>query len=120
MADILDRLRKLHALSKSDNPHEAALAASLVQKLMMEHHLEELDLSQDEHRPEEPIEDHGSIDPSRTGPRRIPNWQVNLADAVARSVDCRIYIRPGESIPIAIDGTEPGHVAVADLIARPA
>ena len=100
MAAILDRLRKLNALSKSDNPHEAALAASLVQKLMMEHHLQELDLSQDEHRPEEPIEDHGAIDPTRTGPRRLPTWQVNLADAVARSVDCRIYIRPGESIPI--------------------
>jgi hypothetical protein len=100
MADILDRLRKLQALSKSDNPHEAALAASLVQKLMMEHHLQEFDLSQDENRPEETIEDHGAIDPSRTGRRRLPTWQVNLADAVARSVDCRIYIKPGESIPI--------------------
>ncbi len=100
MANVLDRLRKLHALSRSDNPHEAALAAQLAQQLMIEHHLEELDLSRDEHRPEEPIEDHGSLEPERKGPRRIPGWQQHLADAVARSLDCRIYIQPGVAISI--------------------
>jgi hypothetical protein len=100
MADILDRLRKLHALSKSDNPHEAALAAQLAQQLMMQHHLEEFDLTQDQHRPQEPIQDYGSIEPERAGPRRIPGWQAGLADGVARSFDCRIYVKPGVAICI--------------------
>lgn len=33
-ARILDKLKKLLALSKSDNPHEAALALQRAQKLM--------------------------------------------------------------------------------------
>lgn len=100
MANVLDRLRKLHALSKSDNPHEAALAAQLAQQMMIEHHLEEFDLTHDAQRPEEPIEDHGSIDPTATGRRRLPGWQTHLANAVARSFDCRVYVMPAVSISI--------------------
>lgn len=101
MADVLDRLRKLLALAKSDNPHEASLAAELAQKLMVQHHLDEFALENADRPPEEPIEDQGAIEPERDGqPRRIPSWEVFLAGAVARSVDCRIYYTPGERISV--------------------
>lgn len=98
---VLDRLRKLLALAKSDNPHEAALAAELAQKLMVAHHLDEFMLEAAERPPEEPISDQGAIDPERVGEsRRIPAWEVNLAGAVARSVDCRVYYVPGARISV--------------------
>lgn len=101
MADVLDRLRKLMALSKSDNPHEASLAAEIAQKLMVQHHLDEFDLAEAERAPEEPVADQGAIEPERDGqPRRIPSWEVFLASAVSKSVDCRIYYTPGVRISV--------------------
>lgn len=101
MAAVLDRLRKLLALAKSDNPHEASLAAELAQKLMVAHHLDEFTLEAAERPPEEPIADQGAIDPERVDEaRRIPAWEVNLAGAVARSVDCRVYYVPGARISV--------------------
>ena len=44
-AKILDRIKKLLALSTSSNVNEAATAAAAVQKLMMEHRLTEADVS---------------------------------------------------------------------------
>ena len=37
--DILERIKKLMALSHSANPNEAAIALSQAQKLMMRNHL---------------------------------------------------------------------------------
>mgnify|MGYP003596235719 CR=1 FL=1 len=42
---ILEKLKKLLALSKSDNPHEAALALQRVQKLMQAYNITQTDLA---------------------------------------------------------------------------
>ena len=80
MADrdkLLDRVRKLLALTESPNVHEAALAAARAQALIDAHRLQGLlDAEEDA-----PVVD-GRSAPLESG-RRLRKWKVVLASALA-------------------------------------
>jgi hypothetical protein len=82
---ILSRVRKLLALSKSDNPHEAATAAGQAQKLLTLHGLE---ASAVEQETAETI-GHGGVVHSAS---RLEKWRIRLAAGVAVANQCRVLI----------------------------
>lgn len=92
---IISLVRKLLALSKSDNPHEASLAAEKAQTLLLKHNLE---LSHVE--TEEDSTDLIAREDFRAGDGV---WQLQLASAVAKANMCRI-VRTHERNP----STKPG------------
>lgn len=81
---ILDRVRKLLALSGSSNPHEAAVAAGAAQKLMEQHGIEAAMLDTEE----EPIKAHDGFDEGR----RVATWRSALATGVATANGCKAVI----------------------------
>jgi len=88
---VLERLRKLLALSKSSNVHEAAAAAAKAQELMLRHQLEaaELELGAE---PDAVLLD----ELERYGARRQP-WREIIARALAKANLCAIHTRRGEN-----------------------
>jgi len=81
---VLDRVRKLLALSKSANEHEAANAAAAAARLMQEYEIEEAQLRVGDPAaaPAEPIRD-GVI---QAGNRYVVTWRMNLASGIARGL----------------------------------
>lgn len=74
ISPIVDRVQKLLALSKSDNPNEAAAAAAAANKLIDQYRLSEADL-EIQGQAEEPLEeDEGYIYESG----KITRWKSNL------------------------------------------
>jgi hypothetical protein len=69
---VIEKVRKLRALSQSDNLHEAAAAASAAERLIQEHSLSEAALHVD--ASDEPV---GSDDVDLPG-AQIARWQSNL------------------------------------------
>ena len=72
---ILEKLKKLLALSKSDNPHEAALALQRAQKLMLAYNITQADLALSDI--DESISDYwaaGSVNP--------PRYMLGLLDII--------------------------------------
>ena len=60
MSDVVEKIRKLLELSKSDNEHEAASAAAMAQELMVKHAIEEEEIrGRDPKSTSEPIERFG-------------------------------------------------------------
>lgn len=76
---IVDKIRKLLALSKSDNPHEAAVALQKATQLMEEYQIKNIDLI-----PEQDVT-HSDIE-SVTGQHYI--WAKTLAFSCAKLFDC--------------------------------
>jgi hypothetical protein len=84
---IVDRIRKLLALSRSSNENEAATAAARAAELMREHQIEEAQLRvEDPSAVKEPIE-RAAIDKAT---RRI-RWKGTLAAALAKSLGCHMW-----------------------------
>ncbi|MCK4536921.1 MAG: DUF2786 domain-containing protein, partial [Desulfuromonadales bacterium] len=81
---IIDKIRKLLALSKSDNEHEAALAAARAMELLSKHNLNlnEIDL-------QDPGVKAGKAS-SKTY-ARPQLWMAHLVNAVAAAFDCSSY-----------------------------
>lgn len=87
MTAILDKIRKLRALSTSSNVHEAAAAAAAAERLIQEHNLSEAELSvdeEDEHVTYEGVADLGG---------RIATWQSNLLYHLSRAYQCSGYYK---------------------------
>lgn len=86
---LLDRIRRLLRLAASPNVHEAAVAAATAQELMARHRIEAASLETDPAA-------HGVVD-HRDSPlessKRLREWKLQLADAIARANGCRIYLR---------------------------
>lgn len=80
MSDILNKIKRLLALSESNNPHEAAVAAAEAQRLMLKHGIEMAELGQ-----KQQVETT-SID---TGQMNV--WYRVLAKHVADATFCTIY-----------------------------
>lgn len=78
--EIVDKVRKFLALSRSDNVHEAALAAERAHKLMLEHSIALSDVS--DVLPADVIEDEIS------DARMMAVWRFGLLTACARSYYC--------------------------------
>jgi hypothetical protein len=82
---IVDRVRKLLALSKSDNPHEAENAAARAQEYIERYRLEAGELEESETK-------FGVYsDPLFVG-KRIADWRVALATAIAEPNGCEVLI----------------------------
>lgn len=85
--DVIDKIRKLLALSTSSNPHEAANAAARAQELMFAHKIESADLEIAGSKQEaEPVGDHTILSARWREP-----WKGSLANAIAHSIGCRMY-----------------------------
>ena len=84
---VIDKVRKLLALSASANEFEAALAASHAHRLLAEHNLTMTDL--------EVKEAGASEDTLDLGTKAADKWARVLCTVVATSFDCRTIIRTG-------------------------
>ena len=98
-AKALDRVRKLLALSKSSNEHEAAQAAALAQRIMEEHRLSMamLDASGAGDAPmvwDDPLDSGG----------RMGTWRIRLALAVANTNGCEIISIRGGGVTLRVVG----------------
>lgn len=80
---LIDKIRKLMALSHSPNEHEAALAAARAREILDKY---DLSLTEVEMNDEEIIEHR--VD---TGTRKAPLWMGRLAVSVSRAFNCRVF-----------------------------
>lgn len=84
---IVERIRKLLALSQSANEHEAAAAAARAAELMAAHQLHAATLTQ---AAPDPI---GAHEIDRGG--HAVSWRGILANGIAQSFGCRMYWKQG-------------------------
>lgn len=85
MSSILDKIRKLLALSKSASANEAAAAAAVAQRLMQEHRIAEAELETGE--PTETAQ--LSADPIDTFGKRSVYWKEQLCGGLLRLHGCK-------------------------------
>lgn len=90
MTKIASRIRKLLALSKSSNVHEAANAAAHAQRLMDEYRLGLTDLEDDCPDPWDVVLDEDALDSGV----RFAHWKIELAIIVAEHNACRVVVVP--------------------------
>ncbi len=76
---IIERVRKLLALSNSSNEHEAALAAAHAQRLLAEHNLAMSELE---------VQEEGAGEVELEVARTVPKWLSSLFATVANAFDC--------------------------------
>lgn len=83
--EALDRVQKLLRLAKSDNPHEAANAAAMAQKIIDRHKLDVASL-----------EDTATVEPVRdeTLDSKTSSWLIRLAGTLAALNNVQHYYRP--------------------------
>lgn len=91
MKDIIDRIKKLLALSNSPNEHEAAQAASKAQELLMEHNID-LDSIRETRTQAEIAIDTEALEMTL---KRV-FWKGQLANAIAKNNFCKFWWNKGE------------------------
>ncbi len=84
---IIEKIKKLLALANSSNEHEAALAASHVQRLLSEHNLAMADIEA-VHKQEKA--DTVETDTSKS----LPKWVRHLSAGVSTAFDCQAIHHP--------------------------
>jgi uncharacterized protein DUF2786 len=84
---VIDKIRKLLALSNSSNEHEAALAASHAQRLLSEHNLAMADIEPD-NKP------HSADKVETTVSKTLPKWVRHLSAGVCTAFDCQAIHNP--------------------------
>lgn len=85
---ILERIRRLLAMSKdTSSPHEAAIAARRVRKMMDDHQVSELDVQKHTFN----TNDFGDSVYQTKNKRKVARHTSLLAIAVAKLNDCRVY-----------------------------
>lgn len=89
---ILDTVRKLLELSKSNNLNESATAFAQAQKLMSRHNITELMLAQPE-EPEEPVGKEMLF--AEQG--KLPHWMGTMAVGMAKVNQCQAYRQGGRA-----------------------
>lgn len=82
---IIERVKKLLALSTSSNPHEAATAAALANKLILQHALSQHELLGTS---ETPIYDKEPV----FSTKRVTMWKYNLLMVLAKNYGCKVII----------------------------
>jgi hypothetical protein len=88
---VIDRVRKMLAVSRSDNHHEATLAAERAAELMAEYQLTEAQLRVDDtSRAAEDIKERVTL--SDKVQRKRVAWKELIADGVAKSLGCFMYL----------------------------
>lgn len=78
-ARIIEKVRKLLALSRSSNEHEAALAAAHAQRLLAEHNLTMSELE---------VREEGAGEAELAVARTVPKWLSSLFAVIAGAFDC--------------------------------
>ncbi|MGB4598452.1 MAG: DUF2786 domain-containing protein [Trichlorobacter sp.] len=76
---VIEKVRKLLALSNSSNEHEAALAAAHAQRLLAEHNLAMSELE---------VREEGAGEAELLVARTVPKWLSALFATVANGFDC--------------------------------
>jgi len=76
---VIERVRKLLALSNSSNEHEAALAAAHAQRLLAEHNLAISELE---------MREEGAGEAELYVAKTVPKWLSSLFAVVANAFDC--------------------------------
>ena len=76
---IIERVRKLLALSNSSNEHEAALAAAHAQRLLAEHNLAMSELE---------LQEEGAGEAELVVAKTVAKWLSSLFATVANAFDC--------------------------------
>jgi hypothetical protein len=92
---VIDRVRKLLALSTSSNPHEAASAAARAQEILDRY---ELDRAMIETSPELDEGEQEPVEDTRLGgdlplfeDKALPTWKSCLAREIAEANGCKVY-----------------------------
>ncbi len=80
---VIERVRKLLALSNSSNEHEAALAAAHAQRLLAEHNLAMSELE---------MREEGAGEAELTVAKTVPKWLSSLFAVVAHTFDCMAVV----------------------------
>lgn len=90
---VIDRIVKLLKLS-TNNPsvEEAASAAAMAQRLMLEHQISQAEVEEGE---EEPTPEEIILDSVEVPGKRLATWRVNLWFAVAEGNNCKPILTPG-------------------------
>jgi hypothetical protein len=91
---VIERVRKLLALSRSANEHEAGAAAVQAARLMDEHRLEEAALRVDSDAPAEPIGEE-TIDDRHS---KKVHWMGTIAYALATTMGARHFWRGADIV----------------------
>ncbi len=98
---IIEKVRKLLALSQSDNEHEAATAAAKAQELLAEYNLSLSDI---------PADDGRCMRATKSAARtrqRLEDWAYLLAGATSVAFDCRyVHFSSGKTVFIGV-GADP-------------
>lgn len=90
---IIDRVRRLLATAQSDNPNEAALAASRAAALVAEYRLTEAVLRvEDTSRAAEPIVEGVALPAELLSAKRVA-YREAITDAVADSLGLKVWLR---------------------------
>ena len=87
---VIDKIKKLLALSRSDNEHEAALAASKAQELLDK---ENVRISEVEGVSESEISEYLVKEKGR-----FMSWEVQLFAKLAKTMDCFPYIATNRAV----------------------
>lgn len=88
LQSIIDKVKKLQSLSKSNNLNEAAAAAAAANKLIDQYRLSMIDLEFEDSSISEPIEE--DVEPVyETG--RLTQWKINLVSVLASHYGCYVY-----------------------------
>lgn len=88
LKSVIDKVKKLQSLSKSNNINEAAAATAAANKIIDQYRLLQIDLEFTNVESSEPIEEDFEF-VYETG--RITQWKVNLAMVLAQHYGCYIY-----------------------------
>ena len=107
-AKVLDKIKKLLALSTSSNVNEAATAAAAAQRLMLEHKLTEVDVSESQ--------DGQMFELSMGAAGFVSRWKFVLVTVVARAFFCEaIGLRMGARRKVRIVGQR-GDVEISSQV----
>jgi hypothetical protein len=96
---IMDKLRKLYALSKSSNPHEAAVALQRAQKLMQHHGIDQSDLELSDIS--ESISDYWPV-----GGSRPPTYMLGLLAIIRDAFAVQSVVLSGISTRVSFCGPQ--------------
>ncbi|NRT32419.1 hypothetical protein BJV38_004996 [Clostridium beijerinckii] len=100
MEDIIFKIQRLLALSKSSNENEAQNAMMMAQRLLVKYKLSIKDVEQYK-------KDFIKIDENRTGIKfRGSNWKANLSKIIADNFGCYLFYRTGRTHEICFYGKE--------------
>lgn len=89
MTPIIEKIRKLLALSKSSNANEAAAAAAAAQRLMAEHQIAEAELEVGDGPRESACK---SADPIDAFGEQAPTWKGVLCQGLADLLGCEVWL----------------------------